>query len=348
MGSTGRRRKMPREQSPRDSAAGVVSMVNSAEWLERINQSSDAKARAEEKARLASIIWKAIGVVNVHPYGWLEPFAYTRFLGSSYLSRCSYVLVPTSNIIESIEFYDIADYYGVEYHVFCQIRGMRLDLSRLNRSQDAESMPGWYEVSQALSRLVLSGDDILALEAERAVYQMHELRLNKDSELNSEFVTDPGISLGEIEVHELRQFATQAVRRIVSDDWWEGCGGVTGNPDHARYKAGMARLIWQALGVDGLDEHPWLEGRALSRYLGGSIVDHDVHLVGTSFQHHARFEDIHNFHATRGVILQRFQGSTLDDRRFGPLGWPMIAQALMRVVLAVEDIEALGIEGNLR
>ena len=339
---------MSYERSPRDSAPSVVSMVNSAEWLENIAQLGDAKSRAEEKARLASIIWQAIGVLNVHPYGWLESFAYTRFLGSSYVSDSSYALVPTSSITETVEFDDIADYYDLEEQVFCRIRGMRLDPSRLKKFQEVENLPEWYEISQALSRLVLSGDDILALGAERAAYEMQQFRLNPESELRSEFLTDASDPPIPSEPRDLHIFAAAAVRRIVTDEWWQGCGGVTGNAGHARYKARMSGLIWKALGVDTLDEYPWLEGPALTKYLGGSMIDYDVHLVSTSYEHFAQFEDIHDVNVTRGAVMRAFPGSTVDFRRFGSLGWPMIAQALMRVTLAAEDIEALGIEGRLR
>ena len=47
-----------------------------------------------------------------------------------------------------------------------------------------------------------------------------------------------------------------------------------------------------------------------------------------------------------GKVMQGFPGATLDERRLGSLGWLPIAQALMRVRLAPDDVEALGIVGK--
>lgn len=314
---------MTQEASPRDSAANVIRVVNTAEWLDRTNQSSDLKGCAEDKARLASIIWKAIGVVNVHPYGWLERFAYPMFLNSSRDPESAFLLVPTSDIRESAEFSDLADYFSVGNEVFSRIRGMRLDLSRLNRSQDVQVLPEWNEVSQALSRVVLSANDIVALGAQGVGRDMQKLKRSPDAELDPEFLIDASAAQPELEPHARYERAALAVRRIVSDEWWEGCGGTVGIAEHARYKANMARLIWGALGAGDLDEFPWLDGPAFSKYFGSSMRNNDFHLVGTSFERVARISDMYDFQTTRGEVMNGLPGSTLDHRKFGDLVWPL-------------------------
>ncbi|MDE2988922.1 MAG: hypothetical protein OXT70_12845 [Chloroflexota bacterium] len=339
---------MSDQDSPREVAAGIITMVNSEEWLERHSQTAEHKAGAEEKATLAAIVWRAIGVLNVHPYGWLRDFALTRFLGSSYAPRHTFALISTSPPLEMVEFDDIADYHEVEREIFLNIKGMRLDTSRIRRSQDADRLPQWYEVSQALSRLALTDSDISLLGAEGAARTLQEFRRAPEEELDSEFLDPADDADVSMEPHEMRTTAAAAVRRIVSDEWWRGCGGTLGNAAHARYKARMSRLIWRALGVGDIDQFPWLDGPALSRYLGASMVNHDLHLVGSGFAAHARMQDIHNALDVRGNVMQGFPGATLDQRRLGSLGWPPIAQALMRVRLLPEDVLALGLDGKLR
>ena len=199
-------------------------------WKNR-RQTSVDKESAEEKARLACIVWEAIGVLNVHPYGWLRDFrpyslpwqqprtsTYLRpwsrlRLSSSWLSSTT---SPTTS--ESKE-----RFFALSRACVWTSQGFSvLKMPSVSRSgtKSVKRYHGW----------LLTDGDILLLEAEGAVMNQQEHRRAPEAQLDSEFLDSCDDAEVSLEPHEMRSTAAAAVRRIGSDDWWYGCGGTVGDP----------------------------------------------------------------------------------------------------------------------